>query len=222
MSSHESRVYGYARVSTNEQHQEGAGLPAQLRTLQQEAERRGWQLEIVTESEGASGGSLRKRPELARILDQLDRTGGVLIVTKLDRLSRSVEDFARILERSRAHGWQLVALDLGIDTSTAAGELVATMMAAVAQWERRTIADRTREGMAERKRQGVHCGRARVLPVSVVRNIVRQHESGASLAAIAADLNAASVPTAHQGKRWYPSTVRGVLTSSTAAAMLAA
>jgi hypothetical protein len=75
-------------------------------------------------------------------------------------------------------------------------------------------AERTREGMAERKRQGVHCGRARVLPVSVVRNIVRQHESGASLAAIAADLNAASVPTAHQGKRWYPSTVRGVLTSN--------
>lgn len=222
MSTQGSKVYGYARVSTSEQHQDGAGLPAQVHALQQEAERRGWQLELVTESDGASGGSLRKRPELARILEQLDRSGGVLLVTKLDRLSRSVADFARILDRSRRHGWQLVALDLGIDTSTAAGELVATMMAAVAQWERRSIADRTRDGMAQRKRQGVHCGRSRELPEPVVARIVRDRQDGRSLAAIADTLNADNVATAHQGKRWYPSTVRAVLASGTAAAMLAA
>ena len=216
------RVYGYARVSTTEQHDQGAGLPAQMYALQQEAERRGWELEIVTESTGASAKSLRKRPELVRVLAELDRNGGILLVSKMDRLSRSVADVADILNRQRKHGWQLVALDIGMDTTTPAGEMVATMMASVAQWERRMIGERTRAGMAERKRQGVHCGRKRTLPVAVVRQICELREQGMSYSAIARHLNADNVPTAHGAAGWQMSTVRRVLASSTAAEMLAA
>lgn len=215
-------TYGYARVSTTEQHEDGAGLPAQIRQLTAEAERRDWNLEVVTEDTGASGGSLTKRPALCAVLADLDANGGVLVVTKLDRLSRSVSDFSSILERSRRRGWQLVVLDLGVDTTTPGGELVATMMASVAQWERRVIGERTRAGMAERKRQGVHCGRSRSLPESVVAQIVSAKAEGQSLSAIARSLNADEIPTAHGGKAWHASTVRAILNSSTAAAMLAA
>ena len=214
-------TYGYARVSTTEQHDDGAGLPAQIRQLEAEAGRRGWTMQIVTEDGGASGGNLSKRTALVALLDELDRNGGTLVVTKLDRLSRSVSDFAAILERSRRKGWQLVILDLGVDTTTPGGELVATMMASVAQWERRIIGERTKAGMAERKRQGVHCGRARSLPESVVARIVAAKEAGASMNSIARDLNAEVVPTAHGGSQWHASTVKAVLASSTAARMAA-
>lgn len=208
--------FGYARVSTTEQHQTGAGLPAQLEQLQAVATLRGWDLEMVTEADGASGSSLRGRPELVAVLERLDRFGGGLVVTKLDRLTRSVRDFASILERSRRHGWELVVLDIGVDTSTPSGELVATMLASVAQWERRMIGERTRAGMAQRKREGVHCGRRSALPVAVVRRICREREKGATMQAIADRLNAEGVPTATTGAKWYASTVRRVLTSSTA------
>lgn len=223
------KVYGYARVSTAEQHDAGAGLPAQVHALEQTAAARGWALEVVTEQTGVSAGSMAKRPALVAVLADLDRNGGTLVVTKLDRLSRSVADFAALLDRSRRKGWTLVCLDLGIDTTTAAGEMVANLMAAVAQWERRTIGERTRAGMAERKRQGVHCGRRRELPAAVVERIVAERQQGRTLAAIAGALNAENVPTAHRNDRkdgkpttWHPSTVRAVLSSSSAAAMLAA
>jgi DNA invertase Pin-like site-specific DNA recombinase len=208
--------FGYARVSTTEQHQTGAGLPAQLEQLQAVGTLRGWNLEVVTEADGASGSSLRGRPELVAILERLDKSGGGLVVTKLDRLTRSVRDFASILERSRRHGWELVVLDIGVDTSTPSGELVATMLASVAQWERRMIAERTRVGMAQRKREGVHCGRPSALPVNVVKRICREREKGATMQGIADRLNSEGVPTATEGAKWHASTVRRVLTSSTA------
>ena len=217
-------VFAYARVSTTEQHDEGAGLPAQIRQLEAEAERRGWTLtgDVVTEDTGVSAKSMHNRRMLAAVLEDLDNHGGVLMVTKLDRLTRSVVDFAAILERSRRKGWQLVIMDINVDTATPGGELVATMLASVSQWERRIIAERTRAGMAERKAQGVHCGRTRSLPESVVARIVAAKATGASLAGIARELNADAIPTAHGGARWHASTVRAVLASTTARAMMAA
>jgi DNA invertase Pin-like site-specific DNA recombinase len=215
-------IWGYGRVSTSEQHDDGAGLPAQIRQLELEAERRGWTISIHTEDTGASAASMRKRPMLQAILADLDSHGGVLVVTKLDRLTRSVADFAAIVERSRRHGWQLVVIDLGVDTTTPGGELVATMMASVAQWERRVIGERTKAGMAERKRQGVHCGRGRSLAAEIVERIVAAHQTGQSLSGIARDLNTEEIPTAHGGRQWHASTVKAVLASTTAAAMMAA
>jgi len=70
-----------------------------------------------------------------------------LIVSKLDRLSRSLLDFAGLMTRARDGGWNLVALDLGIDLSTPAGEFMASVMASAAQWERRLIGQRTRDAL---------------------------------------------------------------------------
>lgn len=70
-----------------------------------------------------------------------------VVVAKLDRLSRSVVDAGRLLEEARQGGFNIVALDLGLDLSTPTGELVANVLAAVAQWERRMIGVRTSEAL---------------------------------------------------------------------------
>jgi DNA invertase Pin-like site-specific DNA recombinase len=104
-----------------------------------------------------------------------------------------------------------VALDLGIDLSTPAGEFLASVMASAAQWERRIIGQRTREGLAAKRAAGVALGRPRSLPADVVQRIVGEKAAGASLSAIARALNEDGTPTAQGGARWYASTVRAVL-----------
>ncbi len=144
------RVVLYTRVSTGEQADSGAGLAAQESQLRAEAERRGWLVVGLLSDAGASGSSMRKRPALADALALVDHgQGDVLAVAKLDRLSRSVLDFAQLMVRARDLGWGLVALDLGVDTTTTSGRLVANVMVSVAEWERDFISQRTREGLAD-------------------------------------------------------------------------
>lgn len=205
------RVLGYARVSSEEQAESGAGLAAQRRAIRDACAARGYELVEIVQDAGWSGKSL-DRPGIAAALARLD-SGEVaaLVVSKLDRLSRSLIDFAGLMERSRREGWALIALDLGVDTTTPAGELVANVMASVAQWERRTIGARTKEALAARREAGVRLGRPRTMSDEVVGRIVAERERGLSLPAIANLLNAEKVPTAQDGAKWYPSTVRKVL-----------
>ena len=116
------------------------------------------------------------------------------------------------MERAERRRWNLVALDLGIDLSTPAGEFLANVMASAARWERRIIGQRTREGLAAKRAAGVTLGRPRLLPAEVVERIFRESQSGSSLSAIARQLNEDGVATAQGGARWYPSTVRAILT----------
>src|SRR4051794_20652134 len=101
------RAIGYCRVSTGDQVDSGLGLAAQRAALETEAARRGWALEVVTE-EGASGKDIQGRPVLLEVMDRLDRhEADVLMVAKLDRLSRSVHDFTGIERRATKRGWSL-------------------------------------------------------------------------------------------------------------------
>lgn len=205
------RVVGYIRCSTGEQADSGLGLEAQRKTIQDACSARGWSLSALCEDAGASGKDLR-RPGMENALAILDaRDADALVVAKLDRLSRSLLDFTGLMERSRKNGWALVALDLGIDTSSAAGEMIANSVANFAQFERRLIGQRTREALSVRKAQGARLGRPRTLPEAVVRRIQRQRETGATLNTIAQALNADGVATAQGGRQWYPATVRKVL-----------
>jgi DNA invertase Pin-like site-specific DNA recombinase len=211
------RAFGYVRVSTDQQSESGAGLAAQRHTIESEATRRGWQLVDVAIDAGFSGKTMANRPALAAALTAVE--GGdadVLVVAKLDRLSRSVADFATLLDRAQREGWGLVALDLGVDTTTPAGELVANVMAAVSQWERRAIGQRTREGLAAKRAAGVRLGRPQVLPATVVNRIVAERKAGCTLQGIADRLTADKVPTARGGSIWRQSSVSGVLSSQAA------
>jgi DNA invertase Pin-like site-specific DNA recombinase len=207
------RALGYCRVSTFDQVSSGAGLDAQRAALQAEAARRGWELELVVE-DGLSAKDLN-RPALSAALGRLDKgQADVLMVSKLDRLSRSVKDFGALLDRASKAQWSVLCLDLGVDTTTPVGEFTANVVVSASQYERRILGQRTRDALAAKKAAGVRLGRPRQLPAEVVKRIVRAKEAGKSLAGIARDLTAENVPTAQGGKRWYASTVAAVLRSA--------
>jgi DNA invertase Pin-like site-specific DNA recombinase len=139
-------------------------------------------------------------------------------VAKLDRLSRSLIDFAGLLERARREGWAVIALDLGVDTTTPAGELVANVMAAVAQWERRAIGERTRAALAVRRREGVRLGRPPSVSPEIRARVVAERAAGRTFRRIARGLNDDAVPTAHGGERWHGETIRRVVQQERASA----
>jgi DNA invertase Pin-like site-specific DNA recombinase len=204
---------GYCRVSTQEQGDSGLGLEAQQAAIRAECERRGWTLHKEA-TDVASGKTTRKRPALAQALTLLDKgTAGVLVVAKLDRLARSVLDFATLMAQAQRRGWAVVALDANVDTTTPSGALMVNVLAAFAEYERRLIAQRTRSALAAKKAQGARLGRPVGLPEPVRQRIVRARAAGATLTAIADRLTADGVQTAQGGARWYPGTVRGVLLS---------
>jgi len=201
-------VIGYVRVSTNKQ---DIGPEVQIAALQTEADRNGWNLDLRREN-AASAKSLRNRPVLAQALADLKAgKADALAVSKLDRLSRSVADFAGLLETATRQRWALICLDLGIDTSTITGAAMAQVTCTFAEMERKKIAERTRDGMAKIKTTtGKHMGRRSVLPQATVDRIHRERAAGLSMAKIADLLNTEGVPTA-TGRTWHASTVRQVL-----------
>jgi DNA invertase Pin-like site-specific DNA recombinase len=206
-------VIGYTRVSTEEQATSGLGLADQRSVIEREAERRGWSEVTYLSDEGYSAKNL-SRPAIAQALEMLSSgAASVLVVSKLDRLSRSVLDFAALLERANKEGWQLVVLDLNVDTTTPSGQLVAHVMGAFAQYERQLIAARTSAALQQKKAQGHRLGRPRTLDPAVVNRIVSERAEGASLRAIAAGLMSDGIPTSKGGTLWQAGTVAGVLKS---------
>lgn len=205
----------YVRVSTAEQAIDGASLDAQRAALVAEAAGRAWDVEVVAD-EGFSAKDL-KRPGLTSALERLD--GGeadALIAVRLDRVSRSVADFAGLLARAKRRSWRMVLLSPNLDTEDAAGKFTAHVLAAAAEYERDLIGARTREGMVQRRAEGVHIGRPRALPEEVVARVVAERAAGFTLRQIADGLSADGVPTARGGANWATSTVQGVLASTTA------
>jgi DNA invertase Pin-like site-specific DNA recombinase len=202
---------GYVRVSTREQGDSGVGLEAQRLAIRAWAGQQGVELLLV---EDVATGKNVNRPGLqrARSLLQSGQAAG-LVVMKLDRLARSVIDFATILHEAQTEGWILAVLDCPIDVTTPQGEAMASMVAVFAQLERRLIGQRTREGLAVVKAKGIRIGRPPAVPTPL-RVRIREHRAeGLTLRAIADQLNAEDVPTAHAGKRWHASTVGYVLGS---------
>ncbi|HZI37263.1 MAG TPA: recombinase family protein, partial [Acidimicrobiia bacterium] len=210
-----SQVIAYTRVSTEEQAVSGLGLKAQETAIRTATAARGADLVAIYSDPGISGAvAPEDRPGLT---DALGAVGpgraGVLMVAKLDRLTRTVLDFAFLMQRSQREGWALVTLDLGVDTSTPQGELMANVFATFAQFERRLIGQRTKDALAVKRAQGVRLGRPVTLPSAVRERIVAERRAGATMAAIAAGLTADAVPTAQGGARWHASTVQSVLRS---------
>jgi DNA invertase Pin-like site-specific DNA recombinase len=208
------RAIAYRRVSTDEQAQSGAGLDAQAARIAAIVEARSWDLVETYTDEGASGGTEpARRPALSGALDLLDAgRADVLIVSKLDRLSRSVATVANLLDRAERRGWRVVILDADVDTTTPGGRLVANVLGSVAEWERAIIRERTRDALAARRAAGVRLGRPVELPDIIRDRIGALRAAGASYRTIAATLTAEGVPTA-RGGAWYASTVKAVVAS---------
>ena len=207
------KVCGYVRCSTSEQSDSGLGLEAQRSAIADEAARRGWEVVAVYE-DVASGRSRNGRPGLERALRAVESSeADALVVSKLDRLSRSTKDFAELMDRSQRKGWSLCAMDVGVDTTTPQGEFFATVLAGMAQWERKVISQRTRDALAIKKAQGVKLGNPKLGKATprVRRRIERARARGDSYHRIAAKLNADEIPTSQGGREWWAASVRAVL-----------
>lgn len=139
-------LVGYARTSTLEQE---AGLEAQVRDLMALGCGKLFQEQVS---------SVGKRTQLEAAVD-FCREGDTLVVTKLDRLARSVVHMGQILETLNAKGVALRIVDLGMDTGTPSGKLQVNVFAAVAQFEREMMLERQREGIAKAKGEGRYKGR---------------------------------------------------------------
>jgi DNA invertase Pin-like site-specific DNA recombinase len=137
---------GYGRTSTLDQR---AGMEAQLRDL------RATGAEKIFEEQVSSVG---QRPQLEACLDFI-REGDTLVVTKLDRLARSTQHLLEVADLVKRKGADLHILNLNIETSSATGKLLLTMIAAVATFEREMMLERQREGIAKAKAEGKYKGR---------------------------------------------------------------
>jgi DNA invertase Pin-like site-specific DNA recombinase len=207
-----TRVVGYTRVSTQEQADSGAGLAAQKAAIEAAAAARGWQVVTILEDRGVSAKSTKGRGALAAAIALVEAGGAdALVVSKLDRLSRSLIDFAALMEQARCNRWAIAILDCGFDMLSPTGELMAHMLACFAQFERRVIAQRTRDGLAAKKAAGVQLGRPRTVSDRVVQRIIRERDESRSLGAIARGLTEDAIPTGQGGVRWYASTVRAIV-----------
>src|SRR5450755_1480108 len=152
------RAIGYTRVSTDKQADRGVSLDAQTEKIRAMALVHDAELIDIIVEAGESAKSLN-RPGMQRLLALVD-AGDVqaVIVAKLDRLTRSVKDLCELLERFERKGVALVSVAESLDTGSAAGRLVLNIMAAVSQWEREAIGERTRDALSHKRSQGERVG----------------------------------------------------------------
>lgn len=170
------RNIGYARVSTADQNTR----------LQRDALKKAGCTKIFVD-EDASGKD-RKRPALKKALSAV-RHGDTLVVWKLDRLARSLQDLMDITKELNAAGVHLESLTEKLDTTSAYGEFTFHMIAAIAQMERRLIVERTNAGLCAAKRRGVKLGRPLALSGEQIAHAYEEYAvCGIPLAKVAEEL----------------------------------
>lgn len=162
-------TYGYARVSTNQQ-----DLSIQIDALSLAG------AEIIR-SEKVSGSSVSGREELKTLLQFL-RDGDTLLITRIDRLARSVADLQDIVRELKSKGVDLKATEQPIDTSTATGKAFMDMLSVFAEFETNLRRERQLEGIAKAKEKGVYRGRT---PKIDVKEVAKLHQEGLGASAIA-------------------------------------
>ena len=209
-------VYGYARVSTVTQADDGESLKVQRRKIEARAQEQGWTLDQVFVERGVSGGKpFADRRQGKALLDVLAR-GDVVIASKLDRMFRSATDALTIMEDFKRQGVGLYLLDLGGEISgNGIGAMVFTIMSAVAQFERERLAERIAEVKADQRSRGRYLGGAvpfgyvvakdgkHLEPVpeekAAIKRMRRLHRAGKSLRAIAQDMQERGHSLSHEG-----------------------
>jgi DNA invertase Pin-like site-specific DNA recombinase len=170
-------LVGYARTSTLDQ---TAGYEAQQRELTEHGCERVF-------SEQVSSVDVKERQQLAEAILYL-RAGDTLVVTKLDRLARSLPHLLEVTTALRTKGAHLRVIGLGIDTSTPTGNLMLNMLGSIAQFEREIMLERQREGIAKAKAEGKYKGRK---PTAQAKGteVMELHRAGIGATAIASKLN---------------------------------
>jgi len=177
-------LIGYARVSTRDQHPES----------QADALREAGCARIFTDR---ATGKLARRPQLDAALAYL-RPGDVLVITRLDRLGRSVHNLIELAETLREREVGLRVLHQGIDTTTPAGRMFFHMLAAIAEFEAALISERTHEGLAAARARGRKGGRRPKLSDRQVTLVRQMHASGEHTIAAIAETFGVTRPTVYR------------------------
>lgn len=181
---------GYARTSTIEQ---VAGIEAQVRDLLAA----GCEEKDIFQEHASA---VKQRDGLEKALAFV-REGDTLIVTKLDRLARSVPDLYRIVDILKEKKVHLQILSLGMDTSTPAGKAMLAMMGAFAEFEREIMLERQKEGIEKAKQDGKYKGR-KPLPAEIEHAVETYLETGVSKVWIAKKLNIGEASVYRIARRW--------------------
>jgi DNA invertase Pin-like site-specific DNA recombinase len=168
-------IIGYARTSTVEQ---TAGLEAQLKELE---------VAMCTKIFHEQVSSVATRVQLEAALE-FSRDGDLIVVTKLDRLARSVADLMAIIQILDQKGVGLRILNLGMDTQTPTGKLMLTVLGGIAQFEREMMLERQKEGVAKAKAAGKYKGRKPLAP-DIREEVVSLAAGGTPKTKIARKLN---------------------------------
>jgi site-specific DNA recombinase len=223
------RAAGYVRVSTDGQADRGVSLDAQAEKIRAMATLQDAELLDVIVDGGESGKSLN-RPGIDRLIAMVDRREvEIVIIAKLDRLTRSVRDLADLLERFQKRGVALVSVGESLDTGSAAGRLVINLITCVSQWEREAIGERTRDALRHKRAQGLRAGNVpygfelaedeqTLRPSETERQIldmIRALRDGRSLRQVARELNALGLRT-RSGSPWRHEYVANLLRSAPA------
>ena len=179
-----TRVAIYARVSTKEQTTE-----TQVTQLAAYCQSRGWTDVAVFRDDGISG-VRDNRPELDKLRERmLHGEFSSVVVSKMDRLGRSLGMILRFWDEADAAGVRVIVIDQGIDTSTPAGRLQRNMLAALAEFERELILERTQAGIARARALGKKFGAPRKISESVAREVRERRAQGESLRLISQRMN---------------------------------
>jgi DNA invertase Pin-like site-specific DNA recombinase len=216
---------GYARVSTRDQADNGHSLDAQQAKIEAYATLHDLELSEVIVDEGHSAKSL-DRPGMGRLLGLIRRRAvDVVIIAKLDRITRSVRDLGDLVERFQRSGVEFASVADNIDTTTASGRLVLNVMASVSQWEREAIGERTADALAHMRANGQRVSRFPPYGFrqngddrweedpneqQAVRLILQLRDQGMSLRKIGAQLEVRGFLN-RNGRRLGASVIRGVI-----------
>lgn len=170
-------IFGYGRVSTKEQTTENQ---------RREIEAAGYRVDDWYSDEGVSGKvSAMQRLQFAKMLDRI-RDGETLVVTKLDRLGRDAQDVGATIKLLASRRIEVIVLQLGkLDLTSAAGKLMLTMLAAVAEMERDLLVERTQAGLERAKAQGKILGRRPKTNDEQRRSIKIAYSNGVTVSALA-------------------------------------
>jgi DNA invertase Pin-like site-specific DNA recombinase len=203
-----SAVIGYVTAAAGAgEHQEGESAFA----IESMCERAGWQLvEFVRDRDTRPS---LDRPCLRHALERISRGDAQgLVVRDLQGVTRSIVDLGALMAWFRDAGATLIALDLGLDTSTPEGRHVAATLIALSARDRERIASGTRRGLARGRASGRPSGRPAVSHrPELVERIVAMRAANMTLSAIAQQLNAEGVPTVRGGEKWRPSSIQAAL-----------
>lgn len=219
------KAFGYVRCSTKAQAAEGLTLDAQESRIRAYAKALGLDLKSVVVEEAKSGKNTR-RPKLEGLRGAI-RAGEVshVIVLRLDRISRSVRDLIDLLEEFEKHGVAFVSVQESLDTGSTMGRFVYTLLGAVAELERATIADRTVLALKHKRQNGEVYSRVpfgwdrdgeKLVPVLREQKALaaarKLREGGASFQSIA-DYFTKQGLKPYSGGKWWPASARQVLRS---------